>query len=86
MMKRKWRGMSIKRKKNPNEVQHVETSLSFLSLDEGEVFQTFLPPTHEYEEMISLNVLGLILKCGHKSISLDPFGSRTKQDRIIHFP
>jgi hypothetical protein len=33
-----------------------------------------------------LTVLGLIRKCGHKPISLDPPGSRTKQDRIILFP
>jgi hypothetical protein len=31
-------------------------------------------------------VSGLIRKCGHKPISLDPPGSRTKQDRIILFP
>jgi hypothetical protein len=54
-MKRRWRGMYIKRKKNPDEVQHVETSLSFLLLDEDEVVQTCLPPAHEDEEMISLD-------------------------------
>jgi hypothetical protein len=54
-MKRRWRGMYIKRKKNPDEVQHVETSLSLLPLDEGEVVQTCLPPAHEDEEMISLD-------------------------------
>ena len=32
------------------------------------------------------SVSGLIRKCGHKPISLDPPGSRTKQDRIILFP
>jgi hypothetical protein len=31
-------------------------------------------------------VSGLIRECGHKPISLDPPRSRTKQDRIIHFP
>jgi len=31
-------------------------------------------------------VSGLIRKCGHKPISLDPPGSRTKQDKIILFP
>jgi hypothetical protein len=33
-----------------------------------------------------LTISGLICKCGHKPISLDPPGSRTKQDRIILFP
>jgi hypothetical protein len=32
VMKRRWRGMSIKRKKNSDESQHVETSLSLLRL------------------------------------------------------
>jgi hypothetical protein len=36
-------------------MQHVETSLSFLPLDEGEVFQPCFPPVHEVEEEISLN-------------------------------
>jgi hypothetical protein len=51
--------MSIKRKKNFDEVQHVEkpheTSLSFFPLDEGEVFQPCFPPAHEVEEATSLN-------------------------------
>jgi hypothetical protein len=47
--------MYIKRKKNFDESQHVETSLSFLLLDEGEVVQPFFPPVHDVEEAISLN-------------------------------
>jgi hypothetical protein len=54
-MKRRWRGMSIKRKKNSDESQHVETSLSFLPLDEGEVVHPCFPPVHEVEEANSLN-------------------------------
>jgi hypothetical protein len=57
-MKRRWRSMSIKRKKNFDEVQHVEkpreTSLSFLPLDEVEVVQPYSPPVHEVEEANSL--------------------------------
>jgi hypothetical protein len=55
VMKRRQRGMYIKRKKNYDESQHVETSLSLLSLDEGEVVQPCFPPVHEIEESISLN-------------------------------
>jgi hypothetical protein len=59
VMKRRWRGMSMKRKKNFDEVQHVEkpheTSLSFLPLDEGEVVQPCFPLAHEVEEATSLN-------------------------------
>jgi hypothetical protein len=51
-MKRKWRGMSIKRKKNSNESQQVETSLYFLSLDEGEVVHPCFPPAQEVEGAI----------------------------------
>jgi hypothetical protein len=58
-MKRRWRGMSIKRKKNSDESQHVEkpheASLSFLPLDEGEVVHPCSPPAHEVEEATSLN-------------------------------
>jgi hypothetical protein len=49
VMKRKWKGMSIRRKKNFDEVEHVDTSLYFLLIDEGEVFQPSSPPTHEVE-------------------------------------
>jgi hypothetical protein len=31
-------------------------------------------------------VIGLIDKCGHKLISLDPARSRTKQDKTLRFP
>jgi hypothetical protein len=55
VMKRQWRGMYIKRNKNCDKSQHVETSLSFLLLDEGEIVQPFFPPLHEVEEEISLN-------------------------------
>jgi hypothetical protein len=34
VMKRRWRGVSIGRKKNYNTVHHIEASLSFLMLDE----------------------------------------------------
>jgi hypothetical protein len=54
-MKRRWRGMYIKRKKNSGKEKHVETLLSFLLLDEGEVVQTCRPPAHEDEEKISLD-------------------------------
>jgi hypothetical protein len=54
-MKRRWRGMSIKRNKNTNESQHVKTLLSFLPLDQGEVVQHYFPPAHEVEETTSLN-------------------------------
>jgi hypothetical protein len=47
--------MCIKRKKNSEESQHVETSLSLLPLDEGEVVQPCFPPVHEVEKAISLN-------------------------------
>jgi hypothetical protein len=54
--KRRWRGMSIKRKKNFEEVKNVETSFSFLifSLD-GEVFKVCCLPAHEVEEATNLN-------------------------------
>jgi hypothetical protein len=59
VMKRRWRSMSMKRKKNSDEVQHVEepceTSLSFLPLDEGEFVQPCFPPAHEVEEVTSIN-------------------------------
>jgi hypothetical protein len=43
-----------KRKKNlmMQMLKHVETSLSFLPLDEGEVVQPCSPPAHEVEEAI----------------------------------
>jgi hypothetical protein len=34
-MKRGWRGMFIKGKKNYDELEHIERSLSFLFLDVG---------------------------------------------------
>jgi hypothetical protein len=55
VMKRQWRGMSIKRKKNSDESQHVETSLSLLPLDVGEVVHPCFPHAHEVEEANSLN-------------------------------
>jgi hypothetical protein len=54
-MKRRWRSMPMKRKKNLDEVQHVEASFSLLLLDEDEVVQTCLPLAHEDEETISLD-------------------------------
>jgi len=55
VMKRHWRSMPMKRKKNLDEAQHVEASFSLLLLDEDEVIQTCLPPAHEDEENISLD-------------------------------
>jgi hypothetical protein len=55
VLKRRWRGMPIKRKKNPEEAQHVETYLSLLLLDEGEVFEPCSPPAHKVEETRGLN-------------------------------
>jgi hypothetical protein len=49
MMKRKWRGMSIRIKKNYDKVQHIEAPLSFLALDEGKFVQPFSPPAHDVE-------------------------------------
>jgi hypothetical protein len=51
-MKRRWRGMSIRRKKNYDKVQHIEAPLSFLPLDEVEVVQPCSPPAHDVEEAI----------------------------------
>jgi hypothetical protein len=39
-----------KKKEEFDESQHVETSLSLLPLDEGEVVQPCFPPVHEVEE------------------------------------
>jgi hypothetical protein len=51
--------MSIKRKKNCDELQHVEkpceTSLSFIYLDEFEVFHPYSSPVNEVKEENSLN-------------------------------
>jgi hypothetical protein len=47
--------MHVKRNKNSDESQHVETSLYLLPLDEGEVGQPYFPPVHEVEEEINLN-------------------------------
>ena len=35
VMKRRWRGLSIKRKKNYDKAQHIEALLSLISFDEG---------------------------------------------------
>jgi hypothetical protein len=47
--------MSIRRKKNYDKSQHIEAPLSLLPLDEGKVVQTCSPPTHDVEEVISLD-------------------------------
>jgi hypothetical protein len=52
-MKRQWRGLSIKRKKNYDKAQHIEGLLSLIPLDEGKVVQPCLPPN--VEEAISLD-------------------------------
>ena len=56
VMKRRWRGVSIRRKMNFDKVQHIEAPLYFIPLDEGEVIQPFSHPTHDFEEAISLDV------------------------------
>jgi hypothetical protein len=53
VMKRRWRGLSIKRKKNYDKMKHIEAPLSLILLDEGEVVQPCLPPN--VEEAISLD-------------------------------
>jgi hypothetical protein len=55
VLKRQWRGMSIKKNNNFDEAQHVEILLYFLLLDEGEVVQACFPPAHEVEEVTNLN-------------------------------
>jgi len=55
VMKRQWRGVSIRRTKNYDKVKHIESPLSLLPLDEGEVVQPFSPPTHDVEEAINLD-------------------------------
>ena len=59
MMKRRWRSMSINRKKSYDGMQHVEkprkTSLSFLLLDEVEIVQPYSTLVHEVEETNALN-------------------------------
>jgi hypothetical protein len=41
VMKRRWRGLYIKRKKNYDKAQHVEALLSLIPFDEGEIVQHF---------------------------------------------
>jgi len=49
----------MKKKKNFNEVKHVEnpyeTSVSILPCDKDEVVHPSFPPTHKYEVVISPN-------------------------------
>jgi hypothetical protein len=54
-MKRRWRSIPMKRKKNLDEAQHDEASFSLLLLDEDEVVQTCIPLAHEDEETIRLD-------------------------------
>jgi hypothetical protein len=54
VMKRKWRGMLIKGKNNYDESQHVDTSLSFLPLDVGDIVHHFFLHMHEFEDPNSL--------------------------------
>jgi hypothetical protein len=46
--------MPMKIKQNPDEAQHVETSLSFLPHDVVDVVQSGSPPVHEVQEATSL--------------------------------
>jgi hypothetical protein len=55
VMKRRWRGVPIRRKKNSNKAQHIEAPLYFLSHDEGEVVQPCSPLAHDVEEEINLD-------------------------------
>jgi hypothetical protein len=55
VMKRRLRGVSIRRKKNYDKVKHIEAPLYFLSLDEGEVVQPCSPLAYDVEEAISLD-------------------------------
>ena len=50
VMKRQWRVLSIKGKKNYDKAQHIEAPLSFLPLDEGEVTQTCSLLQHHVQE------------------------------------
>jgi hypothetical protein len=47
VMKRQWRGLSIKRNNNYDKVQHMEALLSLIPFDEGDVVQPCLPPNIE---------------------------------------
>ena len=47
--------MSIKIKKNYDKEQHIEAPLSLIPLDEGDVVQPCLRPTHNVEEVINLD-------------------------------
>ena len=53
VMKRRWRGLSIKIKKNYDKEKHVKAQLSLITIDEGEVVQPCLPPN--VEEAINLD-------------------------------
>jgi hypothetical protein len=55
VMKRRWWGLSMRRKNNYDKAQHIEVPLSFISLDDGEVVQTCLPPAHKDNGTISPN-------------------------------
>jgi hypothetical protein len=55
VMKRRWRGMPMKRKRNPDEAQHVEASLYFLRHDVFEVVEPFSPHVHEVQEATSIS-------------------------------
>jgi hypothetical protein len=53
MMKSKWRGLSIKIKKNHDKAPHIEALLSLILLDKGKVVQPCLPPN--VEEVITID-------------------------------
>jgi hypothetical protein len=53
VMKRRWRGLYIKRNTNYDKEQHIEALLSLIPLDEGEVVKSCSPPNVE-EVIISM--------------------------------
>jgi hypothetical protein len=53
VMKRRWKGLSIKINMNYDKAQHIEAMLSLMSFGEGEVVQPCFPPN--VEEAISLD-------------------------------
>jgi hypothetical protein len=55
VIKKRWRSMLVKRKKNLDEVKHVGASLSLLPHDIVEVVQPCSPPIHKVQEVTSLS-------------------------------
>jgi hypothetical protein len=55
VMKRRWRGVFVRRKKNSDKAKHIEALLSLPLLDEDKVVQPCSPPTHDVEETTNLD-------------------------------